>query len=123
MSEIGASEARTHLPRLLERVRKGERFVITKYGNPVAELIPFRKRDPEKIRGAIEDLKAFQKAHSLDGLSVREMIEEGRKMKAISPPSMDEFDALIGEARKQARKAGLKPSEVEAIIDDVRSRK
>lgn len=123
MSEIGASEARTHLPQLLARGRKGERFVITKNGNPVAELIPFRKRDQEKIRGAIEDLKAFQKAHSLDGLSVREIIEEGRKMKAISPPSMDEFDTLIGEARKQARKAGLKPSEVEAIIDDVRSRK
>lgn len=39
----------------------------------------FRKRDPEKIRAAIDDLKAFQKAHSLGGLSVRELIEEGRK--------------------------------------------
>ena len=79
MSEIGAFEAKRHLPRLLERVRKGERFVITKHGNPVAQLIPFRKRDREKIRAAIEDLKAFQKAHSLGGLSVREMIEDGRK--------------------------------------------
>ena len=123
MSEISASEAKTHLSQLLARVRKGERFVITKNGNPVAELIPFRKRDPEEIRDAIEDLKAFQKAHSLDGLSVREMIEEGRTMKAISPPSKDEFDTLIGEARKQAREASLEPSEVKAIIDDVRSRK
>ncbi len=79
MSEVGAFEAKTHLPRLLERVRKGERFVITKHGNPVAELIPFRKRDPEKIRAAIDDLKAFQEGHSLGGLSVRELIEEGRK--------------------------------------------
>ena len=79
VSEIGAFEAKMHLPQLLERVRKGERFVITKHGNPVAELMPFRKRDPEKIRAAIEDLKAFQKAHRLGGLSVREMIEEGRK--------------------------------------------
>ncbi|MCY3756556.1 MAG: type II toxin-antitoxin system prevent-host-death family antitoxin [Acidobacteria bacterium] len=79
MPEVGAFEAKTHLPRLLERVRKGERFVITKHGNPVAELIPFRKRDPEKIRAAIDDLKAFQEAHSLGGLSVRELIEEGRK--------------------------------------------
>lgn len=123
MSEIGASEAKTHLSQLLARVRKGERFVITKHGNPVAELVPFRNRDPERIRAAIEDLKAFQKAHSLDGLSVREMIEEGRKMKAISPPSMDEFDTLIGEARQQARIAGLKPSDIKAVIDDVRSRK
>ncbi len=79
MSQIGAFEAKTHLPRLLERVRRGERFVITKHGNPVAELIPFRKRDPEKIRAAIEQLKAFQKAHSLGGITIRELIEEGRK--------------------------------------------
>jgi prevent-host-death family protein len=79
MSEIGAFEAKTHLPRLLERVQKGERFVITKHGHPVAELIPFRERDSGKIRAAIDDLKAFQQAHSLGGLSVREMIEEGRR--------------------------------------------
>jgi hypothetical protein len=41
-------------------------------------------------------------------------------MKAISPPSMDEFDTLMGEARKQAQKAGLKPSDIKAIIDEVR---
>ena len=40
MSEIGAYEAKTHLPKLLERVLKGERFVITRHGKPVAELIP-----------------------------------------------------------------------------------
>jgi prevent-host-death family protein len=79
MSEVGAFEAKTHLPRLLERVLKGEHFVITKHGHPVAELIPFRKRDPDKIRAAIDNLKAFQTTHSLGGLSVREMIEGGRK--------------------------------------------
>ncbi len=79
VSAISDFEAKRHLPRLPERVRKGERFVITKHGDPVAELIPFRKRDPEKIRAAIEDLKTFQKAHSLGAVSVREMIEEGRK--------------------------------------------
>ncbi len=79
MSEVGAFEAKTHLPKLLERVQKGERFVITKHGQPVAELIPFRKRDPDKIREAIENLKAFQQTHSLGGQSVREMVDEGRK--------------------------------------------
>ena len=79
MSEIGAFDAKTHLPKLLERVQKGERFVITKHGHPVAELIPFRKRDPDKIRTAIDNLKAFQESHSLRGLSIREMIEERRK--------------------------------------------
>ena len=79
MAEVGAFEAKTHLPKLLERVQKGERFVITKHGHPVAELIPFRKRDPDKIHAAIESLKVFQKTHSLGSLSVQEMIEEGRK--------------------------------------------
>jgi prevent-host-death family protein len=79
MSEIGAFEAKTHLPKLLERVQKGERFIITKHGHPIAELIPFRKRDPDKIRAAIDNLKVFQQTHSLEGLSIREMIEAGRK--------------------------------------------
>ena len=79
VSEIGAFEAKTHLLRLLERCRKDERFMITKHGNPVAELIPFRKRDREKIRAAIQDLKAFQKAQSLGRVSVRKMTEQGRK--------------------------------------------
>lgn len=36
-------------------------------------------RDAAEIRAAIAELKAFQDTHSLDGLSVREMIEEGRE--------------------------------------------
>ena len=45
MSEVGAFEAKTNLPRLLKRVQAGERFVITRHNRPVAELIPFRERD------------------------------------------------------------------------------
>lgn len=40
MNRIGASTARTHLSKLLERVQHGERIVITKHGRPVAELVP-----------------------------------------------------------------------------------
>ena len=79
MSEIDASEAKTNLPRLLARVQAGERFVITRHKRPVAELIPFRERDSGGIRAAIDDLKAFQKTHSLGGTTVRQMIEEGRQ--------------------------------------------
>lgn len=79
MPDIGAFEAKTHLPRLLRRVQTGERFVITRHGRPVAELIPFRTTDPDEVQAAIDDLKAFQATHSLGGLSVRDMIEEGRR--------------------------------------------
>ena len=44
-------------------------------------------------------------------------------LKAISPPSLEEFDELIMEARKQARKAGLKRSDIPAAIRKVRRRR
>ena len=44
-------------------------------------------------------------------------------LKAISPPSMEEFDALIAEARKRARQAGVKRSDIAAVIAKVRKRK
>lgn len=79
MPEIGAFEAKTQLSQLLQRVQAGERFVITRHNRPVAELIPFQPHDADKVRKAIEGIKVFQATHRLEGLSVREMIEEGRK--------------------------------------------
>ena len=38
--EIGAFEAKTRLSELLERVDRGQVYVITKRGRPVAELRP-----------------------------------------------------------------------------------
>lgn len=44
-------------------------------------------------------------------------------LKSISPPSLDEFDDLIAEARRQARKAGMKRSDIIATLDRVRGEK
>ena len=41
-------------------------------------------------------------------------------LKAISPPSMNEFDTLITEARRQGEEAGLKQSDITAAIAKVR---
>jgi len=41
-------------------------------------------------------------------------------LKAIAIPSMEQFDELIVEARKQARKARLKKSDISAAIARVR---
>jgi prevent-host-death family protein len=79
MAEIGAYEAKTHLSELLERVRKGERFVITKHGQAVAELRPIAGRTLEERRAAVERMAAFQATHDLGGISLRELIEEGRR--------------------------------------------
>lgn len=41
-------------------------------------------------------------------------------LKVVSPPSKREFSTLLSRARRQARKAGLKPSDIEAAIKKVR---
>jgi AbrB family looped-hinge helix DNA binding protein len=43
-------------------------------------------------------------------------------LKAISAPSMEEFDTLIAEARKQAKQAGLKKADIAAAIAKARVR-
>jgi prevent-host-death family protein len=62
MPEIGACEAQTHFSKLLERVQKGERFVITRRGRPVAQLTPVADRDAKRIRLAIGELRSVRKA-------------------------------------------------------------
>jgi prevent-host-death family protein len=39
-STIGLTEARERLTEILERVLEGERVVVTRYGSPVAAIVP-----------------------------------------------------------------------------------
>jgi prevent-host-death family protein len=61
MEHIGAFDAKTRLSELLERVVRGEMFVITRHGHPVARLVPEHARDPERVVRAAERLKSFHK--------------------------------------------------------------
>ena len=78
MAEIGAYEAKTHLPRLLRRVAKGERITITRHGVPVAELVPVQ-RQAMSAAEAVARLREFRKGVKLGGLSIRDLINEGRR--------------------------------------------
>src|SRR5712671_2305009 len=40
MREIQASEAKTHLPQLLDDVERGETIVITRHGRAIARIVP-----------------------------------------------------------------------------------
>ncbi len=44
-------------------------------------------------------------------------------LKTITQPSMIEFNQLVSEARKQARKVGMKKSDIISAIQEVRKRK
>ena len=54
MREIQASEAKTHLPQLLDEVERGETILITRYGRPVARLVPEAERRQAEISQAVD---------------------------------------------------------------------
>jgi len=78
MSEIGAYEARTHLSKLLDRVEKGERFVITRHGRAVAELGPVGAPDEKSIRRAIADLHSLRDELARRGVRMRDLLRDGK---------------------------------------------
>jgi prevent-host-death family protein len=80
MRSIGSYEAKTHFAQLLDAVERGETIMITRHGVPVARLIPSCDDDVIDANAAVDALFEFQHRHpvTLDGLSIKEMIEEGR---------------------------------------------
>jgi len=79
METVGAYEAKTHLTQLLERVAKGEKITITKHGVPVTTLEPADPSKRTSARDVIDQLKRFRSGHRLKGLSIRDLIEKGRR--------------------------------------------
>jgi len=81
MKTIGAFEAKTHLAALLERVSKGETITITRHGVPAARLVPVEEPAKRMIHATLvermRDLRARVKS---DTITVKEMIEEGRRL-------------------------------------------
>lgn len=77
MSTIGAYEAKTHLPALLERVERGEQFTITRHGRPIARLVPLGD-SPQDASRLVEELRQIRSGARLRGLSVRKLRDAGR---------------------------------------------
>jgi len=76
---VGAFEAKTHFSALLERVAQGEAIDITRRGKPVARLVPVRAGDADARRAAVREMMRFGKGRRLGRLSVRQLIETGRR--------------------------------------------
>lgn len=55
---VNVHEAKTHLSRLLERVRAGEEIILSKAGRPYARLVPLGEpapRRPGRLKGRVTD--------------------------------------------------------------------
>jgi prevent-host-death family protein len=50
METVNIHEAKTHLSRLMEKVSKGESFIIAKAGKPIGKLVPLDDAEKPKKR-------------------------------------------------------------------------
>ena len=71
MESFGVYEVKTHLPRLLARVREGESLLITRHGHPVAQLVPV-ERHHDRAQQAAERIR--ERRARLGGASLNELI-------------------------------------------------
>lgn len=81
MQTVGAYEAKTHLPRLLDRVAQGESLTITRHGRPVARLVPIENHTRERAEQAAQRL--ISRRRRLKRTSVAELIRtvhEGHRL-------------------------------------------
>jgi prevent-host-death family protein len=76
---IGSFEAKTHLSNLIDNVLKGNDYIITKRGKPVARLIPYNAHENDlSIKEVVIQFDNIRK--SIKGkINIKEYINEGRK--------------------------------------------
>ncbi|WP_419948907.1 type II toxin-antitoxin system Phd/YefM family antitoxin [Candidatus Palauibacter sp.] len=83
MESVGVSEAKVHFAELLKRVMAGESVTITRYGHPVARLVPVEVE---------EDERALARA------AARRILERRRRLK--NKASLEELLATVHEGHR-----------------------
>jgi len=80
MREIQASEAKVHLPQLLDEVERGETLIITRHGRRIARIVPEGDRRQEEVDKALAGIQELRgrtgRITVVELLSAR---DEGRK--------------------------------------------
>ena len=82
MATVKAIEARARFSDLLNRVARGEKITITRYGAPVALLVPVEVKEfkiPHKE--IVEGMRSLRKLVKPGKMTGREMIAEGRRFR------------------------------------------
>lgn len=79
MERIGIYDARAKLSELVERVRSGEEVVLTRHGEPVARLVPEKRRRKGSGTAAVARIRALARKLDIRDVDVRKLIEEGRR--------------------------------------------
>lgn len=75
---IGSFDAKTHLSKILSNVEKGEVYVITKRGKPVAKIVPYTKSENINIEEIFHKFENIRTSIN-KSVNIKEYIKEGRK--------------------------------------------
>jgi prevent-host-death family protein len=80
MRQIQASEAKVHLPQLLDDVERGETLIITRHGRRIARIVPELDRRQEEIDKSMASIRELRKRTGRITLSeLLSARDEGRK--------------------------------------------
>ena len=80
MREIQASEAKAHLPQLLDDVERGETLIITRHGRAIARIVPEVDRRQQEVDRALASILELRKRTGKVSLEeIKSAREEGRK--------------------------------------------
>jgi prevent-host-death family protein len=80
MAEVQASEAKTRFLQLLDQVERGESFLVTRRGKPVAHITPVADQRHANVERALEEIRALRPRFGK--ITVRELLaarDKGRK--------------------------------------------
>lgn len=82
--QVSAYDAKTHLPKLLERASRGERFVITRHGKPVAQLSPIEAGDDATDRETMARVTALHEQLEQRGVSLADVLDRGESARDLA---------------------------------------
>ena len=77
MRKVGLFEAKQKLSELVERAGRGERIGITKHGKLTAVMGPVEEKvDLKEVFARMDEIR--KRAKKMPGVTVKDLIEEGR---------------------------------------------
>jgi prevent-host-death family protein len=81
MKTVGLYDAKTHFSELLREVENGETVTVTRHGVAIARIMPIQEVASD-ASSVIDDLLRFTEEQDIrlgGGITIRELIEEGRR--------------------------------------------
>jgi prevent-host-death family protein len=81
VDSFGTLEAKNRFSELLARAERGDIIAITRHGKVIAHIVPAQETEhrEQRVQATIERMRARTAGLSLNGLSIKELINEGRR--------------------------------------------